>query len=476
MERNNELNTSESTMSFEPIVIILDVLKRWLLIVLVALAVGVGAYIISDTVYSPRYTCKMTFVVTDRSSSATVYSRLSSAKELASVFSELLNSSILRKEILADIGKTSFDGSISSSTISETNLVTVSVTASDPRTAFQVAQSIIDHHEDVTYQVVDGVALELLQYPTVPTAPSNRSATSSFMKKVALFAAAAMAALLAVLSYLRDTVRSGREARKKLDCRYLGEIPHEKKYKTLYARLRHRKTSILVCNPATSFFYIESIRKLRHRVEQRMHGRQVLMVTSIQENEGKSTVAANLALSLAQKDARVLLIDGDLRKPACHLVLGQKFISNTLTDVLTGKAQVQDAVIHHRVGNLHLLLDKRHHNNSGDLLSSDQMKELLSWARSEYDFVVLDLPPMAVTSDAELMAEYVDASLLVVRQNVSTAKVLNTSIEALDGSKSKLLGCVLNNVYSAAPTLGYGYYYGSYGRYGNYDNAYRTRK
>ena len=478
MERKNESYTSDfGTPSFEPIVVVLDILRRWLLILLVALTVGVGAYIVRDATYTPRYTCKMTFVVTDRSSSATVYSRLTSTRDLAAVFSDLLNSSVLRKQILADIGKTSFDGTISASAVSETNLVTVSVTATDPRTAFQVSRSIIDHHEDVTYLVVDGVVLELLQYPTVPTAPSNGTGSDlSFLKKAALLAAAAMAVVLGLLSYLRDTVRSGHEARKKLDCHYLGEIPHEHKYKTLASRIRHRKTSILVSNPTTSFYYIESIRKLRHRVEQRLHGRKVLMVTSAQENEGKSTVSTNLALALAQKDARVLLIDCDLRKPSCHLILNQKNVSKTVTDILIGKAEAAEAVISHPAGKLDLMLGKRRYVTSGDLLTSARMRALIEWARSEYDYVVLDLPPMAAISDAEFIAEYADASLLVVRQNCTTAKTLNKSVATLEKGKAKLLGCVLNNAYSAGRSLGYGHYYGGYGRYGHYENAYRNRK
>ena len=467
-------------MPFDPILIVLDVLRRWLLILLVALAVGVGAYIIKDTAYAPRYTCNMTFVVTDRSSSATVYSRLSHAHDLAAVFTDLLNSSILRKEILADIGKTSFDGTITASTVAETNLITVSVTATDPRTAFLVSRSIVEHHEDVTYLVVDGVALELLQHPAVPTAPSNYSASGfSLMKKAMILSAAAMAVLLGALSFFRDTVRSGHEARKKLDCHYLGEIPHEQKYKTLFSRLRRRKTSILVSNPTTSFHYIESIRKLRYRVEQHLHGRKVLMVTSAQENEGKSTVSVNLALSLAQKDARVLLIDCDLRKPSCHLILNQKTVSKTLSDVLIGKAEATEAVITHPMGKLDLLLDKRRYAASGDLLNSSQMRKLIEWARFAYDYVVLDLPPMSAASDAELIAEYADASLLVIRQNSSSSKMLNKAAATLENGKAKLLGCVLNNAYFASRSLGYGYHYGGYGRYGrynHYENAYRNRK
>lgn len=469
MEHTNEKHTAESGfLPFDPIVLIQDVVKRWLLILLAALVVGTGVYIKTDMDYTPVYQTTTTYVVTTRSSTSTVYSNLSSTTSLASVFTELLNSSILRKAILQEIGAVSFDGTINAQVVSETNLLTVTVTASDPRTAFLVAQAIVDHHEEVTYQVVDGIALEVLQNPKVPTAPMNYANAAGQMKKMMLMAAAAVCALLAVLSYYRDTVRSGKEARTKLDCDFLGEIPHEEKYKTLVSRIRHRKTSILITNPITSFRFVETIRKLRRRVEQHMHGDKVLMVTSLLENEGKSTVAVNLALAMAQKRSKVLLIDCDLRKPACHALLEQKNVTYGLRDVLAGKAVLADAMIRDKKSNLYLLLEKRGVKNSGDLVSSEKMQALLSWARKEFDFVVLDLPPMAEVSDAESVMEFADASLLVVRQNVAMAPAVNKAIAALDGGKAKLLGCVLNNVYSTSLSSGRGYGYGGYGKYGHY--------
>ena len=473
MDNTNETQqTQGGFLSFDPIVLVLDVARRWLLILLAALMVGTGVYIWTDRNYRPEYRSTTTYVVTSRSSTSTVYSNLSSTTSLATVFSDLLNSSILRKTILEEIGEASFDGTITAAVIPETNLLTVQVTASDPRTAFLVSQAIMNHHEEITYQVVDNVTLEVLQRPVVPAVPINYDNSADQMKKMMVLTAAAAAALLALLSYFRDTVRSGKEARRKLDCDYLGEIPHEEKYKTLASRIRHRKTSILITNPATSFRFVETIRKLRRRVEQHMHGDKVLMVTSLLENEGKSTVAVNIALAMAQKKQRVLLIDCDLRKPACHALLEQNTPEHGLRDVLTGSADVTQAILQGKKNNLYMLLEKRGNQNSGDLVASQEMEQLLEWARVNFDFVVLDLPPMAEVSDAESIMEYADASLLVVRQNVAATPALNKAIAALDGGKAKLLGCVLNNVYSTTLSsgqgYGYGYGYGRYGKYGKY--------
>lgn len=455
-------------LPFDPIVLIQNVAKRWLAVVLAALVLGIGAYIKTDLEYTPVYQTTTTFVVTNRGSSSTVYSNLSSTSSLASVFTELLNSSILRKAILEDLNVQSFDGTIKASAVPETNLLTMTVTASDPRTAFLVAQAIIDHHETVTYQIISGVVLEVLQNPTVPRGPVNHADATGQMKKMLVIGALAACVLLAAMSYFRDTVRSGKEAREKLDCSYLGEIPHEKKRRSLFARLRGRKTSILITNPVTSFRFVETIRKLRRRVEQHMQDGNVLMVTSLLENEGKSTIAVNLALALAQKHSQVLLIDCDMRKPACHTVLDMTNFSYGLQDLLTGAAPPSDCLIHYKKSHLYLLLDKKGSMSSSELISCENMKTLLRWAKKEFDFVILDLPPMSGVSDAESMTQYADASLLVVRQDVATAPAINKAIAALEGGSAKLLGCVLNNVHSTSLFSGQGHNYSGYDKYNHY--------
>ena len=473
MENKNDFSAAESGwLPFDPIVLVQDVLKRWLVIAMAAIAVGVGSFILADLRYEPVYQANATLVVTSRGSGTTVYSNLTSTSNVASIFTELLNSSLMRKTILQAVGTDAFDGTITASVIPETNLMNLKVTASDPRMAFLVARAVLEHHEELTYQVIDAISLEVLKSPVVPMAPINSANAMGQMKRMAVLAALCTAAACAWLSFTRDAVRSGKEARKKLDCSYLGEIPHEKKHKTLLSALRRKKSSILITNAATSFRYVETIRKLRRRVEQHMHGGKVLMVTSLLENEGKSTVAANLALSMAQKYDKVLLIDCDLRKPACYALLEQKLTGSGVRDVLSGKAAPEEAVLKYKKTNLDLLLEKKTDRNSGDRLASEQMGQLLAWAREHYDFVVLDLPPMSVVSDTEGTMEYADASLLVVRQNAAVAPALNKVIASLQGGSAKLIGCVLNNVVSTGISDGQGYGGYGYGKYNYYGYGY----
>lgn len=469
MEKSTEKYTAESgILPFDPIVLVQDVLKRWIIVVLMAVAVGVCTYIVADMRYEPSYQTNTTFVVTVRGSSSSVYHNLNSTSSLASIFTDLLNSSILQKTVMQELGMTSFDGRVTTRVIPDTNLIAMNVTASDPWTAFVVAQSIIDHHETLTYRVVDGIVLEVLQPPLMPTSAANSDNSVEQMKRMMVISAIATVIALAALSFFRNAVRSGKEARKKLDCHYMGEIPHEKKHKTVLTWLRRRKTSILISSPLTSFQYVETIRKLRRRVEQHMNGKKVLMVTSLLENEGKSTVAVNLALSMAEKHKRVLLIDCDMRKPACHAILEHREFPHGVRDVLRRKADLSDALIRYQSTNLYLLLERSGNTKSGDLITSSRMAQLLDRVRDEFDFIILDLPPTSAASDAEGMTRLADASLLVIRQNLASAKALNKTIAALDGGRAKMMGCVLNNVYSTRLTSGHSRGYGRYGKYKYY--------
>ncbi len=461
-------------LPFDPIVILRDVLSQWLLILTVAIIAGIGAFVIKESTYTPQYRSTATLVVTSRDASRSVYNNIDSAEKLASVFTEILNSSVLERKVVEQLGMSHFDGTITASKIGDTNLMTLSVQGDDPRTVFLVIRTIIDSHDVVTYDVVGNIVVETLQAPTVPTAPLNSSGASSSMKKTMLIAAAIACALLAFLSYTRDCVRSRAEAEKKLNCWCLGEIPHEAKHKTIKDLLKREKRSILLTRPDTSFLYVSTIGKIRHRVERYMHDGNVLMVTSIMENEGKSSVAANLALSMAKKHSHVLLIDCDIHKPACHKIFGFEQPLFYINDVLKGDAALEDALLAEKHYGLQVLPAKRlPHQSASDLINSVPMQQLLQQAREQFDLVIVDMPPMSASTDAEFIMELADASLLVVRQNFASAYALNRGIEVLQRGNAALIGCVLNNVYSTHITSGEGYaagygHYGSYGKYGKY--------
>jgi capsular exopolysaccharide synthesis family protein len=291
------------------------------------------------------------------------------------------------------------------------------------------------------------------------------------MRTTMAAAAAGMFVLLVILSYFKDVVRSKEEADQKLNCWCLSEIRHERKRYSFKDLMHRKKRGILITNPETGFRYVATMSKLRRRVEQHMKNGKVLMVTSVLENEGKSTVAANLALAMAKKYSKVLLVDLDLHKPACRKILDQAEPEFWTHDVISGKVSLAEAVKTDKLSRMDVLMARHCVPQEADgFIHSSGLPAMLDEARKLYDFVVIDLPPMAIVPDPEAVMEYVDGSLLVIRQNRVTAVDLNRAIGDLQRGKAKMLGCVLNNVHSTQLLSGEGYGtgYGRYGRYGGY--------
>ena len=473
MDKENQIKPyNDAMLPYDPVLLVLDAAKRWLLVVLSAMLCGMAAYVMANSFYVPQYQSEATLVLTTRDSSSSVYDNLDSTTRLAGIFTEVLNSSVMRSNILEELQMDSFQGTINASAIEETNLLTLRVTAGDPGSAFRMAKALVENHDIVTYQVMGDIVLEVLEPPMVPTAPSNTVDTRESMLKAAIIGAVLAFVFLMVQSYFRDTVRSRREAEEKLECWCLGEIRHERKHRTFREWIGRSKKSILISDPRTGFSYVTTLNKLRRRVEQHMPRGNVLMVTSVGENEGKSTVAVNLALAMAKKYKRVLLIDCDLYKPACDKILEHAPHAHHTAEVIRGKISLAEAVVRDKRGGMDVLSARRTGGKEAEaLFTSAGLEAMVRQARERYDFVVIDLPPMAASPDSETMTEYADGSLLVVRQNAINAVDLNRAIGDLQRGKAKLLGCVLNNVFEmgGASGKGLGMGYRNYGRYGNYD-------
>ena len=181
------------------------------------------------------------------------------------------------------------------------------------------------------------------------------------------------------------------------------------------------------------------------------------MVTSASPGEGKSTTAANLAIVFAQQGKRVLLVDSDLRKPTMHYTFR---VTNTvgLTNVLTRQASLVEAVQATDVEKLDLLSSGPIPPNPAELLSSRMMEQMLAEAYKQYDLVIFDSPPVLAVTDAQVLANQCQGTVLVVKSGVTELENALKAKELLQAAKAKLLGAVLNN--KALKSSSYYYYYG----------------
>lgn len=170
---------------------------------------------------------------------------------------------------------------------------------------------------------------------------------------------------------------------------------------------------------------------------------QLLMVTSANPREGKTTTINNLAVAYAQADKSVLLVDADLRKPTAH----QTFqLSNRcgLTHVLTGHATAREAIKETHIRNLSVMSSGSIPPNPSELLASRKMDLLLDELRSLYDLVLIDTPPVLAVSDAQVMASRCDGVLLVINARNVKKQHAQKARDALQFVQAKIVGVALN--------------------------------
>lgn len=206
----------------------------------------------------------------------------------------------------------------------------------------------------------------------------------------------------------------------------------------------------------------EAYRTLRTNIQYSSFDKEIktMVVTSSEPGEGKSTTAGNMALSFAQSEKSVILIDCDLRKPSLH----RKFkISNLvgLSDVLIGKEKMNDAVNEYS-DNLHILTSGKLPPNPSEMLGSKAMGRLLGELKSKYDIIILDSAPLQAVTDAQILSTKVDGTILVVRAERTKRDSVQQAKALLDKVGANILGTVLNGVENTRKK--YYYYYGNEGK------------
>lgn len=444
-----------------------DIAKEWWAILLLSLAVALFADIWVNVTYQPEYKTSTTFVVTAKGMNTNVYQNLNSTQQLAQQFTEIMDSNVLKKKVAQDLKMSSLNIDSSVDLVPETNLITLSVKAGTAVESYRILQSIMKNYNTVSDYAIKNVIIETIQSPAVSMAPVNPLNEKKTMVIAFIAAAAVFMVLVAGLSYLRDTIKNPKDVTSKLDTRLLGSIYHEKKSKSIKLRKKKEFVSMLISNPLRSFQYAESNKMMSSRVRSYMdkENAKTLLVTSVMENEGKSTVAANLALGLAQEGSRVMLIDCDFRKPAQYKIFDMEGKdADDLGKVLTGKAGTENLICNWNDTNLYMILNRTSSNSIEALLKSTTLRQIVGFCRQNMDYVIIDTSPLALVSDTEELAQMADASVLVVRQDTVLTKDINDAIDILNNTRGKVLGCVLNDASSSQITgstahYGYGGYY-----------------
>lgn len=434
--------------------------KRWWIVVLLVIIGGGGsAYMTSKQV--EKYQSSVTFFVsTPSSNDAAALAADQFASRRVNSYVRLLKSDLLANDIHnsgVNLPAGRIAAEIQGSADLNTVLLNATVQDSSRARALQIAQAIATNFESVVSRVdaqaqpikVDGknyaVQLKVSSGPSVLSAPIYPHKRLNLV--LGLGVGLILGVLLVWLRELTDTsVRSVEELISVTGEPALGSVPFDraaKKTPLLLGSLRHAVRA-------------ESFRKIRTGLQFAGVDKpiQVLAVSSSLPGEGKTSTAINIAVVTAEAGKRVLIIDCDMRRPQVAEYTGLSGAVG-LTDVLAGRADLQELVQSWGEHGLDVLVCGSLPPNPSELLSSHAMSDLVSGLRQHYDLIVLDTPPLAPVTDAAVAATFSDGLLLVVRQRRTSRAHVQSALRALQAVDARVVGTVLTMVRGRGTDDGY---------------------
>ena len=386
-------------------------------------------------------------------------------------------------------------GMISAASVNGTEMFRVTVSGPDPLETKKIADAIAHVLPGKISNTIDGSSTKIVEYAEVPTAPyapnCRKNASMGFMIGLLL-----TAALIVLKEVFDTTIRSEDDIERICSYPILSQVPdmlndgkkkgpfltgkarsgkgskRGGKKKQNAARARTSDQKKVPIGSSVSFAAAEAYKRLRTKLQFAFTDEsscRVIGLSSALSGEGKSLTAVNLAYNLAQLNKRVIILDCDMRRPtmAEKMRLRKK---PGLSEFLSGQNELKDVVQSFGKGEgevaFHAISAGENPPNPVEMLSSQRMERLLASLRKVYDYVVLDLPPVAEVTDAMAIAPKVDGMLMVVRQNYCDRIALKDTVQQFSFINAKILGVVFNC------TSEYG---GDYYGKGYYRSYYRRR-
>ncbi|MEO2239534.1 polysaccharide biosynthesis tyrosine autokinase [Dorea sp. YH-dor226] len=425
--------------------------------VLILTLLGTGIFYIRARVqYQPRYTASATFTVNIQrdqqgvgESGTVAFYNNSAAEQMAKTFPYILTSGVLKRKVAKDMGTGSVTGNIQANVAENTNLLTISVTDRDAGRAYAILQSVIKNYPEISEVIVGKTNMEMLDETGIPPEPDNPKEFKKSALKGGLFGFLIAALWTALLVVTRRTVRKESDIHRWMHTRCLGTVPeiHEKR------RSGTSQTRMVLTDPKVEEKLQESFRMIRNKVEYHAHEYHLktFLITSALAGEGKSTIAVNLALSLAQAGKKVVLIDCDLRHPTDRKILNLD-PGEGLGEVLEHKKKLAECIIKSKdMGldpemRLMFLPGGTSLRDGSELLGTEFMHRIIARMEEWADYVILDSAPAGLLTDAVVLAQYADAAVFVVRKDFARVDHIMDGMEHLAESQVQIIGGILNGV------------------------------
>jgi succinoglycan biosynthesis transport protein ExoP len=438
---------------------LLIILKKSWIFLLLAVLLGGGARFISMNYVDKIYQASTTmFIGKEEGSLGNIglsLSELQASNELIVDYKEIANSRLVieatMRNLNIDMDMEDFRKALSLEIIADSRLFSVSFASEDPQLAARVANELAKQLSIAVAEIVNVENIRIIDEALVPVEPVSPNV---FM--VTILAALIGFVLGLLIIYLfqifNDTFSNQEDIEGALQLDVIAIIPKIKEEKS--SRIKG-----LVTLDDPNSYLSESFKMCRTNINYMIKDDQqkVLMLTSSVASEGKTTTCSNLAVTIAQEHKKVLLIDGDLRKPNLYKMFKVTMMPG-LTDILYGKYTLQEAVQQiPEVPGLDLLVAGRVTSMTTELLGSVSFHKLIEEARESYDVIIIDAPPVLNVSDTIIISKQVDKVLFVVAMEGTNKSLVKEAKRALEKVSVKMMGMILTNM-SINPRS---YYYSS---------------
>lgn len=448
--------------------------KLWIPAIIVTAAFAVLFALRAKMNYTPMYQSRAMFTVSSGYSSDDIlsysyYYDNEAAKQLAAAFPYMLGTDVMNELVKNELGVSYINGSIRAEAVADTNFFILTVTSSDPQDAYDILEAVIASYPRVALYMVDYSQVIMKSEPTVPTAPYNSfswkgSAVKGGMLGLGLSCLAAL-----VLAMMRKTIFSAADLKASANVPILASVA-----RTSAKKRRSGKGIISLTHAGVDPDFVEAMRGLRIKLLRAMTepGAQVILVTSTLPGEGKTTISANLALSLASSGLRTVLIDTDLRKQDTKAAVGVNDTRPGLPEYMTD-SNIKVASMLSPVPGSSLEVICSTAAKRRPPMNAHKLEQLIERLRPDYDYIVLDTPPCGIISDAKFICRCADAIVYVVRHDYASRNQIVDSMQELADQKAKLTGCVLNDTPAVSHSKRYGYGQYGYGKYGYGKTGYK---
>lgn len=448
----------------------LRILHRSWILVLVTTLVGLLIAAGYSLLVSPKYQATTQLFVSVRSEGAATGDLVQGgtfARQVVASYVDIVNTAIVLDPVVEQLGldQTTAQLATQITATSALNTVNIEITATDedPEQAAAIANATAESFTNVVQNVLEKpegedagpspVQIRAVQPATVPTGPTSPNVPLNLV--LGALVGLALGIGIAVLRSVLDTrIHSLHDIESITDAPMLGGIALDPEAK--------KRPLIVHADPRNP--RAESFRALRTNLQflNVEGGPRIFVISSAGPGEGKSTTAANLAISLAETGVKVALLDGDLRLPKVAEYMGIEG-GVGMTDVLIGRANIGDVLQKWGSTQLYVLPAGRIPPNPSELLGSSAMDKLLAALAEHFDYVLIDAPPLLLVTDAAVISKKARGAILVAASGSTKKQELQGAVRTLESAGASLMGVVVTMLPTKGPdSYGYGTYaYGS---------------